>query len=273
MKKAVPFLASAFVFGLIACSDGHKTAGGVSIEENTIADGNELPTDVLPESSSSVVQGVSSALETPGDIVIVDPGNANVDPSGPGTPQPSTDDPKSISIWDGSAGEYKVNTDSEDAGYWYTWADDYDGGTSTIVLPVEKGNEYSGDVYEPVIDHCGGFCGTVVFGTSIPEPVAGVGFNVATEGETADISAWGGLCVTYSSELAFDVVLASETSPRVEMPISADTTRCVNWRDFVAENSTAEDAAKKALAIRFVFKGGAGESGDFNIKAISTYTR
>ena len=265
MKKAVPFLASAFVLGLVACSDGHKTAGGVSIEENTIADGNELPTDVQLESSSSVQQGISSAT-------MVEPVSSSAN-SFIVTPVPSHDEVEAVVLWDGSAGEYKVNTDSEDAGYWYTWADDYDCGTSTIVLPVEKGNEYSGDVYEPVIDHCGGFCGTVVFGTSIPEPVAGVGFNVATEGESADISAWGGLCVTYSSELAFDVVLASETSPRVEMPISADTTRCVNWRDFAAENSTAEDAAKKALAIRFVFKGGAGESGDFNIKAISTYTR
>ena len=56
MMKTASILASVFVLGLVACSDGHKTAGGVSAEENTIADGDELPGSTQPLSSSSVQQ-------------------------------------------------------------------------------------------------------------------------------------------------------------------------------------------------------------------------
>ena len=63
MKKTAQILTGAFVLGLIACSESNKTAGGVSIEENTVAEGVSS-SSVLPASSSSVQQGISSATAT-----------------------------------------------------------------------------------------------------------------------------------------------------------------------------------------------------------------
>lgn len=265
MKKTAQILTGAFVLGLVACSDGHKTAGGVSAEENTIADGDELPGSTQPLSSSSVQQGISSATVSD---VSMSSGTIAV------TPVPVEVDAKPVILWDGDAGVYKVNTESEDSGYWFTWNDNDEGGLSKISFPVEMGNEYSEDQYDAVIDYCSGFCGTVYFDGPIPNPSAGAAFSVADEGQYADISEWRGLCVTYSSELLFDVYVVPELGddadasavPRVEMPRATDTTLCVNWQAFAAE-----EAVKKARIIGFEFKGAAGETGFFNIKAITSY--
>ena len=265
MMKTASILASVFVLGLVACSDGHKTAGGVSAEENTIADGDELPGSTQPLSSSSVQQGISSATVSD---VSMSSGTIAV------TPVPVEVDAKPVILWDGDAGVYKVNTESEDSGYWFTWNDNDEGGLSKISFPVEMGNEYSEDQYDAVIDYCSGFCGTVYFDGPIPNPSAGAAFSVADEGQYADISEWRGLCVTYSSELLFDVYVVPELRddadttavPRVEVPRATDTTLCVNWQAFAAE-----EAVKKARIVGFEFKGAAGETGFFNIKAITSY--
>ena len=265
MMKTASILASVFVLGLVACSDGHKTAGGVSAEENSIADGDELPGSTQPLSSSSVQQGISSATVSD---VSMSSGTIAV------TPVPVEVDVKPVILWDGDAGVYKVNTESEDSGYWFTWNDNDEGGLSKISFPVEMGNEYSEDQYDAVIDYCSGFCGTVYFDGPIPNPSAGAAFSVADEGQYADISEWRGLCVTYSSELLFDVYVVPELGddadasavPRVEMPRATDTTLCVSWQAFAAE-----EAVKKARIVGFEFKGAAGEKGFFNIKAISSY--
>lgn len=265
MMKTASILASVFVLGLVACSDGHKTAGGVSAEENTIADDDELPGSTQPLSSSSVQQGISSATVSD---VSMSSGTIAV------TPVPVEVDAKPVILWDGDAGVYKVNTESEDSGYWFTWNDNDEGGLSKISFPVEMGNEYSEDQYDAVIDYCSGFCGTVYFDGPIPNPSAGAAFSVADEGQYADISEWRGLCVTYSSELLFDVYVVPELGddadasavPRVEMPRATDTTLCVNWQAFAAE-----EAVKKARIVGFEFKGAAGETGFFNIKAITSY--
>ena len=275
MKKTAQFLASIFALGLVACSDGNKTAGGVSIEENTVAEGVSS-SSVQPVSSSSVEQAVSSAN------VVEDPMSSDAS-TVIVVPVPSHDEiVEPVVLWDGTAGEYKVNTESDESGYWYIWGDDEEGGTSRIELPVDPGNEYSGDSYDPLIDHCGGFCGTVEFGTSIPDPSVGVAFNVADIGKTADISEWHGLCVAYSSELLFDIYLASELGDgtdavvvsRVEIPSATDSIACVSWQDFALESSAVEntaEAAKKARALGFEFKGEPGKKGFFNIKSITTY--
>jgi hypothetical protein len=264
MKKTAQILTGAFVLGLIACSESNKTAGGVSIEENTVAEGVSS-SSVEQVSSSSVQQGISSATVSD---VSMSSGTIAV------TPVPVEVDVKPVILWDGDAGVYKVNTESEDSGYWFTWNDNDEGGLSKISFPVEMGNEYSEDQYDAVIDYCSGFCGTVYFDGPIPNPSAGAAFSVADEGQYADISEWRGLCVTYSSELLFDVYVVPELGddadasavPRVEMPRATDTTLCVSWQAFAAE-----EAVKKARIVGFEFKGAAGETGFFNIKAITSY--
>ena len=139
-----------------------------------------------PLSSSSVQQGISSATVSD---VSMSSGTIAV------TPVPVEVDAKPVILWDGDAGVYKVNTESEDSGYWFTWNDNDEGGLSKISFPVEMGNEYSEDQYDAVIDYCSGFCGTVYFDGPIPNPSAGAAFSVADEGQYADISEWRGTIV------------------------------------------------------------------------------
>ena len=156
--------------------------------------------------------------------------------------------------WSGAAGEYFVNTGldngTETAGYWYDYADG-PGGQSAVTWPVAKGNDYSTDALDPIIDECQGVCGTftLVQGTNTYDPFVGIGFNVAgteepTGGEAtpADASAWGGVCITYTvdvkaslemglgdtkdSELGYDV-------PFVSLPKSASANEvCTAWSGF-----------------------------------------
>ena len=278
MKRIAEMIAGVFVLGLVACSDGNKTTG-VTEEDNAIADGGSSSsvaagscssTDVL-QSSSSVVASSSSAIIDPTDL------------------------------WNATSGMYKVNTKSDESGYWYRWDDYAEGGNSTIVLPVSVGNEYSLDLLNPVIDFCSGLCSTIKFGNT-SAPKVGVGFRVADEGQTADIFEWGGLCVTYSSDIGFSVGVSSEyddeayshSMPVVFMPRSMGAsapvidkfmdsstvvTWCATWHDFFTYNREdpsdtlfGDVAAKKASAISFVFNGKSGEQATFNIKALGKYS-
>jgi hypothetical protein len=54
----------------------------------------------------------------------------------------------------------RLDDGSETSGYWFVYGDDAEGGASKISWPVPLGNEYSPDAKEPVLDHCGGLCGT-----------------------------------------------------------------------------------------------------------------
>lgn len=193
-------------------------------------------------------------------------------------------------LWNGTVGDCKVKTDSDESGYWYIWSDDVDGGASRIEFPVAIGNDYSNDVYEPVIDECKGFCGTIEFGNT-PNPEAGVGFLVADYGKTADISSWGGLCITYSSDVPLRISIVSELTdnsdiksmPQIYLPSSlqADAsestiTQCARWHDFsyspqLSDTIFGDDVVVKAKAIVFAFIGSSSETKKFNIKVVGTY--
>lgn len=256
--------------GIFACSDD-KTSG-VSVEDNAIANGDSSSFDETISSSSLVIIGPDAQSSSSVAVAIC-----------------------KQDLWDGTTGVPKVNTGNENTGYWYTWDD---GSSSKIIFPVETGNEYSGNKFEPVVESCEGFCGTIEFGT-ISEPEAGFGFSVAEEGETVDISSWDGLCLTYSSDVAFTMFLVSglgnkldmDSYPSVSMPsLHADynyvttnfldpetpVTRCAKWRDFaVYKNYEVErlgdEDAKKAKAIGFKFRGTSGTKAKFNIRSIGTF--
>lgn len=199
--------------------------------------------------------------------------------------------------WSGAAGEYFVNTGldngTETAGYWYDYADG-PGGQSAVTWPVEKGNDYSTDALDPIIDECQGVCGTftLVQGTNTYDPFVGIGFNVAgteepTGGEAtpADASAWGGVCITYTvdvkaslemglgdtkdSELGYDV-------PFVSLPKSASANEvCTAWSGFKQAGwgkgkITGDAAAAILAALKFKIQGKDGTSGSFNIMAVSS---
>ena len=279
--------ACALVFGVVACSDDNSA--GVTEDGNPIAYG-ESSSSIYDESSSSVV-GSSSAIES----------SSAVQSSSSVEAVPKFD------LWNGKT-DNKINTYNENTGYWFSFSDDY---YSRITWPVEMGNEYTADFLDPVFEYCEGVCGTVELHGSETMPWAGIGFTLAEENSTVDISAWGGICVTYASEYpvsvylnvnvggldTIDYVYPGIAYPGITLPktvtntptlmnmLGSDVaiTRCAKWSDFktsswaeynkakLSKIYSGEEAAKEIKAINFVFMGNSDGSGEFNILGISTY--
>lgn len=192
-----------------------------------------------------------------------------------------------LTTWSGPNGDLRVETglgpggESDESGYWYTYDDQPDGGSSAITWPVETGNEYDDNALDPIIEHCGGLCGNVSLGTGADYPFAGVGFNLTGPEQTgADVSGWGGLCVTYTSTITFHVDLGPEAEADytkynnyvVKMKVSATkTTVNLAWSDFKQGTGWGnivpqDEYLGKVAAIKFKFGNQkAGESGEFNI--------
>jgi hypothetical protein len=218
-----------------------------------------------------------------------------IDPPNPPTPPTGT-----FQTWFGYNGDYQVITGhdngTETSGYWFTYDDEMDGGRSTIVWPVLIGNEYNTDALDPVIDYCGGICGTASLdkGNLMYSPFVGLGFLVAGETSatdltpaTTDASDMGGVCITYSSEIApvLEMSLGDEMDATIEyaLPVAAlpksvaGTTKFLKWSDFKQptwyKGSTkinGEQASKMLSALRFRLQAAPG-SYAFNIQAIGPY--
>lgn len=194
--------------------------------------------------------------------------------------------------WYGSDGIYQIDTglDAGDgkSGYWFSYADDADGGASKVTWKVTPGNEYDDNALDPVIDACGGVCGTITLdkGTLDYDPFVGIGFNVAGENdETADATAWGGVCISYTSDLAptlelglgaFDASI-EYANPFVSLPkaAAAAATKDLTWADFAQPSwykkdtkITGPEAATQLVAVKFKVQGKTGSSGAFNIMSI-----
>ena len=198
--------------------------------------------------------------------------------------------------WDGADHVYKIETGldaaNKNGGYWFNYDDYADGGTSIIEWAVEPGNEIYDDALDPIIDYCGGVCGTFTLdkGSLTYDPFAGLGFNVAgvpegsTAADVADISAWGGLCVAYSSthdiqlELGFsdaDNVAIGYSNPFATLPKSTEgIVKCLRWKNFhsmIWSEEALAKAVKHVATIKFKFQGKDGTKGEFNIMSISSY--
>lgn len=196
--------------------------------------------------------------------------------------------------WFGFNGEYRIETGFDagwdNSGYWYTYADDADGGMSRITWPVERGNEYSEEAFDPVIDYCSGICGTYTLdkGTLEYDPFVGIGFFVAGqddsgEGITTDATSMGGVCIAYTSDAAVSLEMSIGTKgdialgydvPYVKLPKSTiGAVRQFTWSQFEQAGwgrtkITGEEAAKSLSAIQFKIQGRTGSKGNFKILAI-----
>ena len=194
-----------------------------------------------------------------------------------------------LCMWKGTDGyESVVNTGFDPngkyrAGYWYSFGDGLEGGTSTVDWEVPVDVYPDEDYLEPVVVECGGLCGKMYLSKGTrSEALAGIGFDVAGVSDldaqvqvpkVADISSWGGLCVTYASDLDMHLELGLDTvaDAFVEtlLPKSASLTeKCVKWSDI----SGGEAAAKKVRNIRFVMKDSVDTVANFNIVAIGKYS-
>lgn len=192
-----------------------------------------------------------------------------------------------LTTWSGPNGDYRVDTGlddgSDESGYWYTYADDANGGSSAITWPVPTGNEYDDNALDPIIDNCGGLCGNVSLGAGYDYPFAGLGFNLTGPDQTGtDVTSWGGVCITYSASVAPILEIAPENEATVteynnymsKLKVAASkTTVNLAWSDFKQESGwgvTVPQASYLGMvaAVKVKFSGKAGTSGDFNIMEV-----
>ena len=191
--------------------------------------------------------------------------------------------------------ETGLGNETNTHGYWYSYNDNDDGGTSKIVWPVESDsyNAYDGSM-DPVIEHCGGICGSAVLDKGILtyNPFVGIGFNVVGEDASGnpvpgDASAWGGLCITYTSSVApslelglgeFDATIgyANPTAP-LSKAAAAAASKAIPWSGFSQPSwykgttkISGEEAAKQLVSVKFKMQAQPGTY-DFNICGIGPY--
>ena len=117
-------------------------------------------------------------------------------------------------------------------------------------------------------------------GAGYDYPFAGLGFNLTGPDQTgADVTAWGGLCITYTAGVAPILEIAPENEATVteynnymkklQVAASASTSNLA-WSDFKQESGwgvTVPQASYLTMvaAVKVKFSGKAGTSGDFNI--------
>ena len=123
---------------------------------------------------------------------------------------------------------------------------------------------------------------------------AGVGFNVVGETSATDVTPaygdaehWGGLCVTYASELDMEVLMGdsawaqkddqvlnfySANAPKVTLPKSIDVvTKCMKWKDFVTSDGNP-GYPNSISSLYFVSTGKKGTRSRFNILGLGRYS-
>jgi len=175
----------------------------------------------------------------------------------------------------------------ETSGYWYYYNDENEQGTSSVRYPPEFDiNIYYGSIFDLLIEEYGGIKATVNLGEGAEYPYVGFGFNVWNEEQDgADISAWGGICLEYTSELNFSVELAVENDATITQynnykasVAKANYLNLVNlsWDKFRQDSGWGKEVARdsvlaKTAAIKLKFQGNAGTTGDFFLSNIGSF--
>jgi hypothetical protein len=179
--------------------------------------------------------------------------------------------------------ETGLDNGTETSGYWFSFDDDMSG-VGSVKLPQPLGIEYA--TGDEIYDYCMGACGELQFAK---EGYLGVGFHVAgvvepldgnSPAAKANISSWGGLCVTYASESDLDVVLAYAQNdgfgnlsrmPKVTLPKSIELrTVCADWDNFMTVFS--EVSTTFMTSILFAVQGEANAKSRINIRGLGKYS-
>lgn len=198
-------------------------------------------------------------------------------------------EPKEVSeMWNGFASplttvETGLDNGTETSGYWFSFDDDMSG-VGSVKLPQPLGIEYpTGD---EIYDYCMGACGELQFAK---EGYLGIGFHVAgvvdpLDGDLpaakANISSWGGLCVTYASDTDLEVILAYTQEggfgnlsrmPKMTLPKSIKLkTICADWDNFMTVFS--EVSTTFMTSILFAVQGEANAKSRINIRGLGKYS-
>ncbi|MBO7412540.1 MAG: hypothetical protein J6U20_02605 [Fibrobacter sp.] len=221
--------------------------------------------------------------------------------------EPNTVQANGSVLWDPSNGDHRVNfTASVTAlpkgavadGHWYweAYSDAKKGGEAYISWPTKLTD--GTDSLSAVIDSCQGLCGTAVLkkGSMTSAPFAGVGFTIARDknGEPlpVDVSNWGGVCVTYTSEADPLIVLDLGDSLKHELgdklPSASmkktkketEITECVSWEEFTIsseskklpehwQDAVGEKAASQLVGVKIRIQDDSGKY-KFNIRQVGT---
>ena len=182
-----------------------------------------------------------------------------------------------------------LDNETQTAGYWYVLNDNSDGGLSKVVLGKTP-------LTTNIPPACGGICGVAELneGSLIYDPWVMIGFDIVGQTSandptlvTEDVSAWEGVCLTYKSEVAAELLLGlgnydvaiNFANPEVSLPATHATDSkkiCVRWSEFKQPKWTAtikitgEEAAKQLASLNFRIQRSSGEY-KFNICAVGPY--
>ena len=181
LNKLLGLATSAFLLSFVACSD-----------DNPLGAFAESPESSGTSFVSGEISSSSDELLSSGEMI--------------GAPSNSGAQTTRYNLWD-PAVDYKVNTGNDSTGFWQTFGDNLFGhqGESKVIFPVEL--EKSSTPLASVFKHCDGLCGSIQPDYLMFGPWAGVEIPLAKDGSTADVSSWGGICVTYESDYSIDVYL------------------------------------------------------------------
>ena len=280
-KRLYMACAGALSLAALGCSDSNVS--GSSEDPNVLLAYNSSSSSVVESSSSSVVESSSGRYELNGNL------------------------------WNPSAGDFTINVaryaaslpaGAKTDGHWVMATDAENGGSSSIVWPMDY---VSSKDERAIVEACNGICGTVVLKESSTgaeeNPFAYVGFTLAKDSSgnpvPVDVSDWGGICVTLTSDRSFSLQLAVRDSlalldetpwpifayPAVTLPRTKDgepKTICRKWSDFQIPSWMQDEpeywktdvgakAAKQLVAFRIEFAGQPGEY-KFNIMSLGTYS-
>ena len=199
-------------------------------------------------------------------------------------------EPKEVSeMWNGFAFpltyvETGLDNGTETSGYWFSFGDG-ESGNGKVVYPSSLGIDYT--TGDELFDYCMGVCGSLEFSK---DGYLGVGFHVAGVVDPMDdnslvakanISSWGGLCVTYASESDLEVVLTyAQTSgfgdfsrmPKTTLPKSIELkTVCLDWKNYFM-SVFSEVSTTHLTSILFAVQGNANTKSRFNIRGLGKYS-
>ena len=222
--------------------------------------------------------------------------------------EPNTMNVEGCPLWNPLAGDLSVNTARYAAllpenvtadGHWFWNAgetDNDDGGLSSVIWPVELGSGL--DPLSTVIESCHGICGVANLsqGALTYQPYVSVGFVIARDSAgnptPVDVSDWGGVCISYTSETMPSLVLDLGDSLRKlfddggSLPVvslaktSKEISKCFSWDKFKIPSwrkdppaswgeNTGWKASKQLVGLMFRLQNNPGQYA-FSIKYIGT---
>jgi hypothetical protein len=163
-------------------------------------------------------------------------------------------------------------------GEWFSYTDEPDGGDSYWTWPAED--------WESIVGICNGICGVSTLGGAYMYPYMGFGFNLTKNEDAVDITDWGGICVTYSTDTQMRIALHPSEEVQAEMEYNdyrvalkpgKNVTKNFAWSDFKQDLGWGVEYDRNTLLTQVVFIGfvyqdmGAGAVSSFNISKIGKY--